>query len=319
MTLSTLSSAAALRSPITELKRALSGALRGKPDVVRLALTALLARGHLLVEDVPGVGKTTLAAALARSVGGRFARVQFTADLLPSDLIGVSILEPTNRSFEFRHGPIFTHVLLADEINRATPKTQSALLEEMSEHRVSVDGVTRTLPEPFFVVATQNPLEHHGTFPLPDSQLDRFLLRVYVGYPSADHEREILREDQQQRREDAIEAVLTPEQLVGLQRAADAVRTADAVLGYIVALAHATRQLPGVAIGASPRGSLALHRAAKAWALIDERDYVTPDDVKAVASAVLAHRLVLDNVDDSDRAPAEDAVREVLAAVPVPR
>jgi MoxR-like ATPase len=305
---------------LDRLQQAVAGALRGKPEVVRLALTALLARGHLLVDDVPGVGKTTLASALARAVGGRFVRIQFTSDLLPSDLIGVSVFDPQERRFEFREGPIFAHVVLADEINRTTPKTQSALLEAMSEHRVSTDGVTRPLPEPFFVVATQNPIEHHGTFPLPDSQLDRFLLRIHIGYPSAEDERAILEAGKDHRPADQVEAVTDPEGLEALQRSAEAVKVSRGLLDYIVRLVHATRTLPGVAIGVSPRGSLALARAARATALLAGRDYALPDDVKTAAGAALAHRLVLEGAEDGeDPAAAEEAVREVLDTVPVPR
>jgi MoxR-like ATPase len=305
---------------LDRLHEAVSEALRGKPEVVRLALTALLARGHLLVDDVPGVGKTTLASALARAVGGRFVRIQFTSDLLPSDLIGVSVFDPQERRFEFREGPIFAHVVLADEINRTTPKTQSALLEAMSEHRVSTDGVTRPLPEPFFVVATQNPIEHHGTFPLPDSQLDRFLLRIHIGYPSAEDERAILEAGKDHRPADQVEAVTDPEGLAALQRSAETVQVSRALLEYIVRLVHATRTLPGVAIGVSPRGSLALTRAVRATALLAGRDYALPDDVKTVAGAALAHRLVLEGAEDGeDPAAAEEAVREVLDTVPVPR
>ena len=249
---------------VDRLSAAVGTVLKGKPETIRLALTALLARGHLLVEDVPGVGKTTLAAALARAVGGRFVRVQFTSDMLPSDLIGVSVFDPQARRFEFRPGPIFANVVLADEINRTTPKTQSALLEAMSERRVSVDGVTRSLPDPFFVVATQNPVEHHGTFPLPDSQLDRFLLRISIGYPSPADEREILASDRAKRDVDDVPAVTEPEGLAHLQQAVERVRASELLLDYMVAIAHATRRAPGVAIGVSPaRDSRAAARGAR--------------------------------------------------------
>jgi len=308
------------REVIERLSAAVAVALKGKPDVIRLALTALLARGHLLVEDVPGVGKTTLAAALARAVGGRFVRIQFTSDMLPSDLVGVSIFDPQARRFDFRPGPIFSNMVLADEINRTTPKTQSALLEAMSEGHVSVDGVTRSLPEPFFVVATQNPVEHHGTFPLPDSQLDRFLLRISIGYPSAADERRILASDGVPRDEDDASVVTDPEGLALLQRAAEQVKVSELMLDYIVALTHATRRSPGVAIGVSPRGSLALLRAARATALLCRRDFVIPDDVKVIATPTLSHRLVMEGAEDgADREAAEEAIREVLQSVPVPR
>ena len=305
---------------IGNLERAVSGALRGKPEVIRLALTALLARGHLLVEDVPGVGKTTLASALARAVGGRFVRIQFTSDLLPSDLTGISVFDPESRRFEFRPGPLFANVILADEINRTTPKTQSALLEAMSERRVSVDGVTRPLPEPFFVAATQNPVEHHGTFPLPESQLDRFLLRVRIGYPSREDERAILVADPGGMLADDVPAVIDPAGLAHLQRSAEVVRVTGAVLDYLVAICQESRRVEGVATGVSPRGSLALLRASRAHALVAGRDYVIPDDVHAVAIPVLSHRLVLEGADDEgDREVADQVIRDLLDSVPVPR
>jgi MoxR-like ATPase len=315
-----MASQVAAEEMIDRLQQAVSGALKGKPEVIRLALTALLARGHLLVEDVPGVGKTTLASALARSVGGRFSRIQFTSDLLPSDLIGVSVFDPQERHFEFRPGPLFANVVLADEINRTTPKTQSALLEAMSERRVSVDGVTRTLPEPFFVAATQNPIEHHGTFPLPESQLDRFLLRISIGYPDPDDERTILASDRHHQPGDEVPVVTDPVGLSVLQDAVGRVRAADALLDYVVALANATRSHPAVVVGASPRGSLALLRAARARAMLAGRDFAVPDDVKEMGVPVLAHRIILEGAEDgSEREAVEDTIREVLNTVPVPR
>jgi MoxR-like ATPase len=311
---------AAAQAAVERLLNAVSEALVGKPEVVRLALTALVGRGHLLVEDVPGVGKTTLAAALARAVGGRFSRIQFTSDLLPSDIIGVSVFDSRERRFEFRPGPLFANVVLADEINRTTPKTQSALLEAMSERRVSVDGVTRILPEPFFVVATQNPVEHHGTFPLPDSQMDRFLMRIRIGYPSAEDETAILAGEGRTDPDGEASPVIDANGLAALQQAAERIRTVPAVLDYMVALSRATRALPGVAIGVSPRGSLALLRASRAWALLEGREFVSPDNVKRMALPVLSHRLVMEGAEDGvDREAAEQALREVLDTVPVPR
>lgn len=302
------------------LTRSVARSLKGKPEVIRLALTALLARGHLLVEDVPGVGKTTLASALARAVGGRFVRIQFTSDMLPADLIGVSVFDPQTRRFEFRPGPLFTNIVLADEINRTTPKTQSALLEAMSERRISVDGVTRPLTEPFFVAATQNPLEHHGTFPLPDSQLDRFLLRIGIGYPNATDERRILALDHHRDEDEDGGAVTDVSGLVRLQQTTEGVRASEGILDYVVALTHATRRAPGVGIGVSPRGSLALLRASRAFALLSGRPYVVPDDVKAVAVPALAHRLVMEGAEDgADREAADEVVREILDRIPVPR
>ncbi len=314
--------ASSVHEDLERLDASVSGALRGKPEVVRLALTALLARGHLLVEDVPGVGKTTLASALARAVGGTFRRLQFTADLMPSDVTGVSIFDAAQSAFCFRPGPIFANVVLADEINRATPKTQSAMLEAMNEQRVSVDGVTRPLPDPFFVVATQNPLEQHGTFPLPESQLDRFLLRLEIGYPDADEEAQILAthrwSDGMLRDAGDLNAQIDVERLVELQAAAEAVYASDDVVAYVVAIAQATREHPDVSIGASPRGSLALLRAAKARAMLERRDFVLPDDVKALAAAALGHRLVTRGpLAGND--PGAALVGEVLAGVPVPR
>jgi len=308
------------RPVIARLLEEVETALRGKPEAVRLALTALLGRGHLLLEDVPGVGKTTLASALARAVGGQFSRIQFTSDLLPSDIVGVSVFDPNDRRFEFRPGPLFANVVLADEINRTTPKTQSALLEAMSERRVSIDGTTRQVPEPFFVVATQNPVEHHGTFPLPDSQMDRFLMRISIGYPSAEDEREILAGDRHHLPAEGVREVTNPGGLAALQQLVDRVRTVTPILDYAVAIAQATRRLAGVAIGVSPRGSLALMRAARSSALLAGRDYVVPDDVKAMAVPVLAHRLVMEGAEDgADREAAEVAIREVIDTVPVPR
>ena len=307
---------AATEAAVERLLNAVSEALVGKPEVVRLALAALIGRGHLLVEDVPGVGKTTLAAALAHAVGGRFSRIQFTSDLLPSDIIGVSVFDARERRFEFRPGPLFANVVLADEINRTTPKTQSALLEAMSERRVSVDGVTRMLPEPFFVVATQN----HGTFPLPDSQMDRFLMRIRIGYPSAEDEMSILAGEGRTVQSEEPGSVIDANGLAALQQAAERVRTVPDILEYMVALARATRSLPGVAIGASPRGSLALLRASRAWALLEGREFVSPDNVKRMALPVLSHRLVMEGAEDgADREAAEQALREVLDTVPVPR
>ena len=266
-------------------------ALIGKPEVVRLALVALLARGHLLIEDVPGVGKTTLALALAHSVGGSFQRIQFTSDLLPADILGTTIYDQREARFEFRPGPIFANVVLADEINRTTPKTQSSLLEAMNDFQVSLDHDTYKLPEPFLVLATQNPLEHHGTHPLPESQMDRFLLRLRIGYPAGEDERRILRGGRSLAA-DQIEPVLTPADVLRLQAAAEKMRVDAAIEDYLLALIDATRHCDALALGASPRGSQALFRAAQAHALLDGRDYCVPDDVKRLAIPVLAHRVI---------------------------
>jgi MoxR-like ATPase len=273
-------------------------ALRGKPEVVRRAVETLVAGGHLLLEDVPGVGKTTLAQALARSLDASFRRVQFTSDLLPSDVIGASLPEhergsPTGR-FTFQPGPVFAHVVLADEINRGSPKVQSALLEAMGERAVTVDGVTHPLPHPFFVIATQNPLDHHGTHPLPESQLDRFLVRRRIGYPSPDDEAAVLRDDPALTALPRLEPVLEIGEMCAMQRVAEAVKFDDALVAYVLAIVEATREDEAIAVGASPRGAIALRRAAQARAVLDGRDYCIPDDVNELAVDVLAHRLILD-------------------------
>jgi MoxR-like ATPase len=275
-----------------KLEEQLGRALIGKPEVIRTLLAGLLARGHVLIEDLPGLGKTTLARALARAVGCEFKRVQFTPDLLPTDILGASIYRQQEGTFEWRPGPIFTHILLADEINRATPRTQSALLEAMSEHQVTAEGETRPLQRPFFVIATQNPLEHAGTYPLPESQLDRFMLKLEIGYPSGEDEKRVLLEHAVGDTLSAVQPVLTREDLLRMQDAAAAVRVEPAVADYVLEIAHETRNHPRLISGASPRAGIALIRAAQAWALLEGRDYVVPDDVKALAVAVLSHRVM---------------------------
>ncbi|WP_124380412.1 MoxR family ATPase [Ralstonia sp. SET104] len=274
---------------LSQAQRALDRIVLGKPLQIRLALACLLARGHLLLEDLPGVGKTTLAHALARTLGLQYQRVQFTSDLLPTDLIGVSIYVKEKGAFEFHPGPLFAQVVLADEINRATPKAQSALLEAMAEGQVTHDGATYPLPEPFFVIATQNPLNQIGTHPLPESQLDRFTMRLSLGYPDQSSERALYLGGGAPQ---DIEAVLTAAQVVALQAAADAVHVAPALVDYVLALVNATRTDAQVQMGLSPRAGLALLAAARAWALIDGRDAVLPEDVQAVFKAVAAHRLL---------------------------
>ena len=292
----------------------------GKPEAVRLTVTTLIARGHLLIEDVPGIGKTLLGVALSRAVGVSFRRVQFTNDLLPSDILGLSVFDPKEGRFDFKPGPIFSHVLLADEINRSTPKTQSALLEAMSEGQVSIDGKTHSLPDPFLVIATQNPVEYHGTFPLPEAQLDRFLMRVRIGYPTHEDEVRILKERDRPASAEDMPAVMDRSSVQALQAAVDGIRVDDALLDYAVRLAEATRQLKGVRLGLSPRGTLALGRAARAHALIDGRDHCVPDDLKAVAVPVAAHRLLLDTslYGVARVAEAEDAVSALLKSVRAP-
>jgi MoxR-like ATPase len=293
---------------------ALNAIIFGKEDRLKLALACLLARGHLLIEDQPGVGKTTLALALASVLGLEFRRIQFTSDLLPADVVGVSVYDPDNRSFRFHPGPIFSQLVLADEVNRASPKTQSSLLEAMEERHVTVDGRTHALPEPFFVIATQNPLEQIGTYPLPESQLDRFLMRLSLGYPSAQAERHLLTEPERREVLATTAAVLTPARLVGLQAAAGRVHTAPALIDYLLALITATREHPRLKHGLSPRAGLALRRAAQAWALLHDRRGVVPEDVQAVFLAVAGHRLVA--VDDVER--VDSIAAKLLATVPIP-
>ncbi|HTL15541.1 MAG TPA: AAA family ATPase [Thermomonas sp.] len=302
----------ALRTALREAQAQVNTLVLGKALQVRLAFVALLADGHLLIEDLPGLGKTTLAHAMAATLGLGFARVQFTSDLLPADILGVSVYEAQARRFEFHPGPVFTHVLLADEINRAPPRTQSALLEAMAEHQVSIDGQTRPLPDPFLVIATQNPVDLSGTYPLPDSQLDRFLLRLALGYPDAQAERALLAGSD--RRDLIARAVplLDPERVVALRRAVQAVHASEPLLGYVQALLARSRQQPGVRVGLSPRAGLALLRAARAHALLLGRDHVVPEDVQALFAPVAEHRLV----GEADSAPAALA-RQILHAVPV--
>ncbi|MDW8360755.1 MAG: MoxR family ATPase [Myxococcales bacterium] len=294
-------------------------ALVGKRDVVELAVATLFAGGHLLVEDVPGVGKTTLARALAASVGVGFRRVQFTSDLLPADVLGGNVYDPRTGAFAFHRGPVFTHVLLADEINRASPRTQSALLEAMDERQVSIDGTTHPLEEPFFVVATQNPEEFHGTHPLPESQLDRFLLRVRIGYPPEEVERGLLRE-RRGSRPLSVEPVTDRQTLLAALRAVEAVHVAEPALAYLHAIVLGTRRSPRIELGASTRAALSLERAARALALVRGRDHVLPDDVQDLVEPVLAHRLRVAGAFEPthERREAAGILRELVSTVPVP-
>jgi MoxR-like ATPase len=306
------------RERLVALKEQLARVILGKGDALDQVLVALLSGSHLLLEDVPGVGKTTLAKALARSFAGDFKRVQFTPDLLPTDILGSSVYNPRDGSFSFKDGPIVTHVLLADEINRASPRTQSALLEAMSEGQVSTEGVTRPLPEPFLVIATQNPVEFHGTYPLPEAQLDRFGLRLTLGYPAAAEELEVLFGQLRRHPLEDVQPVLDAATVLALQAEVRTVRVERTLGAYVVALSNATRRHPSVQLGCSPRGTLALFRAAQARALLDGRDYAVPEDVKLEAVPVMAHRLGLETKARYAGISKESVVEDVLAAVAVP-
>ena len=304
------------RAALDAARVALNGLILGKDAQVSLALSCLLARGHLLIEDLPGLGKTTLAQSLAHVLGLSFNRVQFTSDLLPADIVGVSVFRQSSGEFEFQPGPVFAELVLADEVNRATPKAQSALLEAMEEQQVSVDGTTRALPDPFFVVATQNPADQIGTFPLPESQLDRFLMRVEIGYPDEQSERELITGEDRRTMLAGIEPVADPATVVVLQNAALSLRMNEPLVDYIQALVRYTRESPDIEIGLSPRGAQALAAAARAHAFVERHSGVFPDDVQAVFEAVAAHRLK-PAASAALRSP-EDIARQVLAAVAIP-
>ncbi len=290
----------------------------GKRREVELVLVALLCRGHVLIEDVPGVGKTVLTKAVARSIGSNFKRIQFTPDLLPSDVTGVNVFNQQRGTFEFRPGPVVAQMVLADEINRATPKTQASLLEAMEEAQISIDGVTHLLPHPFIVLATENPIDYEGTFPLPEAQLDRFLLRLSIGYPGRQGELEMLDRQHLQHPLDTLEQVVTIDDLVKAQETVKLIHVAPAIREYIVSLVEATRQHDDVFLGASPRGSLALFNASRAWAAVRGREFVTPDDVKLLAEPTLAHRIIVNPSARMRGGDSRRVVRELLAAVPVP-
>ncbi|MGO9240405.1 MAG: AAA family ATPase [Bryobacteraceae bacterium] len=311
---------AALAGRIARVEQSLGSVLRGKDEVVRLSIVCLLARGHLLIEDVPGVGKTTLAQGLARIAACGFQRLQCTSDMLPGDILGVTVYNAKTGEFEFRRGPIFTNFLLADEINRATPKTQSALLEAMNERQMTVDGATYHMAEPFMVVATQNPVEHHGTYPLPESQLDRFLMRLRIGYPAAESERAILR-DGYTPQVRVSEPVLTGVELIEMQTAVERVAVDEALVGYMLEIVGRTREHEGLALGVSPRGAQGLFRASQALALVEGRGYVLPDDIKRLTVPVFAHRVVLNqraSLAASSTEAAERVLNEILRQVEVP-
>jgi MoxR-like ATPase len=306
-------------SKLNQLEVSLNTAIRGKAEVVRLSMVCLLARGHLLIEDVPGVGKTTLAQALARSVDCSFHRLQFTSDMLPSDVLGVTIYNAHSQEFQFKPGPVFTNFLLADEINRATPKTQSALLEAMNEVQVTIEGRPHALEQPFMVVATQNPVEHHGTYPLPESQLDRFLMRIRIGYPERDAEREIVRGPDAMHAETV--AILSGPELLRLQDQASRVAIDDSLVDYMLAIVEKTRSHESLALGVSPRGSQGLYRAAQALALMEGRDYAIPDDIKRLVIPVFAHRIAINartSLSQRSTELSERILQEIVTLVEVP-
>ncbi|MGB7583713.1 MAG: MoxR family ATPase [Terriglobales bacterium] len=313
--------ASAVSHRAAQLEQALRKVIRGKDEVVRLAVVCLLARGHLLIEGVPGVGKTTLGQALARALDCTFQRVQFTSDMLPSDVLGISIFSAAEQEFEFKRGPVFTNILLADEINRTTPKTQSALLEAMNEGQVTVDAHSYPLPQPFLVIATQNPVEHHGTYPLPESQLDRFLMRVRMGYPDSGAEREILRSDAGAAKLEALRPVLTGADLLEMQDAVTHIRVDDSLVSYALAIVQKTRQSEHFSLGVSPRGSQMLYRAAQATAFLDGRNFCTPEDFKPLVVPVFAHRVVVNGLYASTLKKSEQAeqvIQELVDGTPVP-
>ena len=306
---------------LADLERSISRVVKGKQEVIRLALTSLLARGHLLIEDVPGVGKTTLAQSLANSFHCSFQRIQFTSDMLPGDVIGVSVFNPVTQDFEFKPGPIFANIIVADEINRTTPKTQSALLEAMNESQITVDNHTHPLPKPFLVLATQNPIEHHGTYPLPESQLDRFLMRIRMGYPARASEKEILRNDSSRATADQITPVMDATDVIAMQDAASRVKVDDSLLDYALEIVERTRQTEQLSLGVSTRGAVMLHRAAQARALLEGRDYCLPDDFKNLILPVFAHRVVVSSRYVSTQKKSEQAetiLREIMDTTRVP-
>jgi MoxR-like ATPase len=310
-----------LASRATELRNTLSSVIRGNDEAIRLALVAVLARGHLLIEGVPGVGKTTLAHAMARALDCGFQRIQFTSDMMPTDVLGITIYSAVEQRFEFKRGPVFTNILLADEINRTTPKTQSALLEAMNEGQVTVEGQSHPLPQPFLVIATQNPVEHHGTYPLPESQLDRFLLRVRMGYPEAANEREILRAEAGAARLEQVTPVAGGADVLAMQEEVTRIKVDDSLVDYALEIVRRTRETDALSLGVSPRGSLMLYRAAQARAYLDGRMFATPEDFKSLAVAAFSHRVVVNaryssTLKKSDQ--AETVIRDILETVPVP-
>src|SRR5574341_645934 len=307
-----------INSAADKIRENVGRVIVGKGEVVDMALVALLCEGHILFEDVPGIGKTTLAKALARSLGCTFRRIQFTPDLLPSDVTGLAVYNQKTQEFEFRAGPLMAQIVLADEINRATPRTQSALLEAMQERQITVDGVTKLLPRPFLVLATQNPIELEGTFPLPEAQVDRFFIRLKLGYPSEEEENSIVLRFEREEPLDHLQSVVDAAAVTEMQRAVREVRVESSVREYLIAIARATRAHASVELGASPRGSLYLYRAAQAWAALHGRDFVLPDDVKYLTPFVLTHRLIISAQTRLRGRGAEQIVKDVVDSIPVP-
>jgi MoxR-like ATPase len=301
---------------LNALRERIESVIKGKSSAIKMAIVTLLGRGHLLIEDVPGVGKTTLAFTIAKATDCSFQRIQFTSDLMPSDIIGVSIYNPESREFEFRPGPLFANIVLADEINRTNPKTQSALLEAMNEKRVSVERKTYVLPEPFMVIATQNPIEYHGTFPLPESQLDRFMMHIKLGYPAEDYERQVVLQQSGFEFIEAMAPVISAGEIIRMQREVDQVRIDESLVSYLMSITMETRKNPGIRLGVSPRGGQFLLKAAKAHAYYEGRDYVIPEDIKGPAPLVLGHRIILKN--RTYISDAEKMIGEILEKIAVP-
>jgi MoxR-like ATPase len=307
-----------MNTKVTAFRDAVARTVKGKDETIRLAIVALIAEGHLLIEDVPGVGKTTLGHAMARALDCNFHRIQFTSDLLPSDVLGVSVFNPRASEFEFKPGPIFSNIVLADEINRTTPKTQSALLEAMNENQVTIENSTYPLPRPFMVLATQNPAEHHGTYPLPESQLDRFLMKIEVGYPDTMAEKEILKRFTNGNHNRVLQPVLTPADVLGLQEESRKVHIDEQIVDYMLHMVNRTRKHADVELGVSPRGTLALFRGVQAMALVEGRNYALPDDVKRLVFPVFGHRLVIVRTGAKARTDARTVLQAILDETPVP-
>ena len=308
----------AAQEKIAALRGAIGRVVKGKDETIELAVVALIAEGHLLIEDVPGVGKTTLGHALARALACNFHRIQFTSDLLPSDVLGVTVFNPRQNEFEFKPGPIFSNIVLADEINRTTPKTQSALLEAMNENQVTIENTTYPLPRPFMVLATQNPVEHHGTYPLPESQLDRFMMKIEIGYPSAEAEKEILRKFTNGNYHQTVQPVLVPADVLYLQDECRKVHINSRIVDYMIQLVQRTRNHPEIELGISPRGTVSLFRASQALAMVDGRKFVLPDDVKRAASPVFGHRLALARHGSKGSRSKEEVLEGILGEIKVP-